>query len=236
LRAAVSRYAPRVKKTAAPTVSIVVAELKKLASKRMRDGMLRFGIPNGNALGIEMNKIQSLAKRVGRSHELAEELWQTNIYEARILASFVAEPERVTPAEMDRWCRDFDSWAVCDTVCFKLWDRTPHAFARIDAWAKAKQEFVKRASFALLASVALHDKKIGDAEFAKRFALIERASDDERNFVKKGVSWALRSVGRRSPALRKESLALAKLLSESTDATKRWIGKDALRDLSRRKS
>ena len=210
-----------------------VASLKRLGSKKVRDGMARYAIPSENAFGVPMNKIQKLAKSLGKDHELAEALWSAGWYEARLLAAYVDEPARVTPAQMDRWCKDFDNWAVPDTVCFVLFDRTPHAFAKIAKWSRRKDEFGKRAAFALLASVALHDKAAKDSAFLKRLPLIERASADERNFVKKGVSWALRSVGKRNPKLRAAAIALAKRLAASREPAARWIGKDALRDLGR---
>ncbi len=150
-----------------------------------------------------------------------------------MLAAFVGDPARVTPAEMDRWCKDFDSWGICDTVCFSLWDRTPHAMKKIRQWSTRREEFVKRAAFALLASVALHDKAMSDAAFVKCLPIIERCATDGRNFVKKGVSWALRLVGRRSRALHKSSIALSKRLAASTNPVERWVGKDALKDLMR---
>ena len=133
---------------------------------------------------------------------------------------------------MDRWCRDFDSWGICDTVCFHLFDRTPHAFRKVEVWAKRRGEFQKRASFALLASLALHDKKTDDGAFADCLPLIEAAATDGRNFVKKGVSWALRGIGGRSVTLHGAAMELANRLSQSEDATERWIGKDAAKDLS----
>ncbi len=211
-----------------------VASLKSLGSKKVRDGMARYAIPSEKAFGVPMNRIQKLAKSLGKDHELAEALWDTGWYEARLLAAYVGEPEKVTPALMDRWCRDFDNWAVPDTVCFVLFDRTPHAFAKIAKWARRKDEFGKRAAFALLASVALHDKRADDDAFLRCLPLIETAAGDDRNFVKKGVSWALRSVGKRNPKLRAAALALAKTLAVSQEPAPRWVGKDALRDLSRR--
>jgi 3-methyladenine DNA glycosylase AlkD len=210
-----------------------VDELRRLGSRKHRDGMARYAIPSDRAFGVPMGKIQALARKLGKSHALAEALWKTGWYEARTLAAYVEVPERVTPAQMDRWCRGFDNWAICDTVCFQLWDRTPHAFAKVRAWADRREEFVRRAAFALLASVALHDRESGDEPFARCLPLVERAASDERNFVKKGVSWALRSVGRRSRGLHAKSVALARRLAESPDAASRWIGKDALRDLTR---
>ena len=149
-----------------------------------------------------------------------------------MLAVFVAEPARVTPALMDRWARDFDNWAICDHACFHLFDRTPHAWRKIAQWSKSREEFVKRAAFALLASVALHDKQAPDAPFLKALPLVERGATDERNFVKKGVSWALRGVGRRNAAVHGPSVAVARRLAASESPAARWVGRDALRELT----
>lgn len=211
----------------------VVAMLKRMGSKKVRDGMARYAIPSDKAFGVAVGKIRDLGKRLGRDHELAIELWKEEWYEARMLCAFIDDPAKVTPAQMDRWCKDFDSWAICDTICFHLFDRTPHAFKKITQWSREKGEFRRRAAFALLASVALHDKKAEDGPFVKCLPLIERAASDERNFVKKGVSWALRGVGRRSRMLHEASMELAERLAESTNATARWVGKDVLKDITR---
>ena len=213
-------------------VAEALAWLKKHAKKSVRDGMARYAIPNDKALGVLMGDIQKLAKLLGRDHALTLELWKTDVYEARMLCAYVDEPARVTPAQMDAQARDFDNWAICDTLCFALWVRTPHAFAKIKKWATHKDEYVKRASFALLASMALKHKESTDADYLRFLPLMERAARDERNFVKKAVSWALRGVGRRSVKLNKASLALAKKLSSSAEQAPRWIGKDAFRELS----
>ena len=207
--------------------------LERLGSAKHRDGYARYGIVAEKAFGVPMNQIQKLGKQLGRDHALALALWKTGWYEARLLTAYVDDPEQVTAAQMDQWVKDFDSWGVCDTLCFALWDRTPHAYRKIDQWATRREEFVKRAAFALLASVALHDKTAPDAPFMKSLKRIERASTDDRNFVKKGVSWALRLVGRRSPALYASSVSLSRKLAASEDRAARWIGKDALRDLGR---
>ena len=153
-----------------------------------------------------------------------------------MLTAFVDDPAKVTAAQMDRWARDFDNWAICDTLCFHLFDKTPHAWRKIDQWAARREEFVKRAAFALLASVALHDKRAPDAPFLRALPLVERASTDDRNFVKKGVSWALRLIGRRNPALNTAALGVARRLAASSDAAARWIGKDAVKELERWKA
>src|SRR4051794_34965870 len=161
------------------SVDAVIAELKRLSNKATREGMLRYAIPNDNAFGVPVGAIRDLGKELGHDHKLAQELWDSGWYEARLLTAFVEDPQQVTPAQMDRWCKDFDSWGVCDTLCFHLFDRTPHAFKKVAQWSKRKEEFVKRAAFALLASLALHDKKADDKLFEKCLPLIERAASDE---------------------------------------------------------
>jgi 3-methyladenine DNA glycosylase AlkD len=213
------------------SVQAALAALEEMSTPHDRENLARFGITASKAFGVSMANLQLLAKRLGRDHELAAALWETGWYEARMLTSFVDEPARVTPEQMDRWCRDFDNWGICDTVCFHLFDRTPHAWAKVTEWSGESAEFVKRAAFALLASLAGHDKKAGDAPFLAALPLIERAATDERNFVKKGVSWALRGAGRRSPALHAAAVELAQRLAASPEAAARWVGKDALRDL-----
>lgn len=219
-------------KNATHNVEGVVSSLKRLGTKGTRDGMARYAIPSDNAFGVTVGEIRQLGKRLGHNHELALGLWQTGFYEARMLAAFVDDPESVTPAQMDRWCKDFDNWAICDTVCFHLFDKTPHAFRKVAHWADRRNEFEKRAAFALLASLGVHDKEASDDEFARCLPLIERASTDERNFVKKGVSWALRVVGRRSRELNEASVKLSEKLAKSDNAAARWIGKDALKELT----
>ena len=205
--------------------------LERHGSARNREGMARYAIRSEHILGVSVADIRAFAKQLGLNHELALTLWKAGIYEARMLAVFVAEPTRVTPALMDRWASDFDNWSICDTACIHLFDRTPHAFAKIAEWSDARPEFVRRAAFALLASVAGHDKTTGDESFLRGLELVELAADDERNFVKKAVSWALRRTGQRNRALHAAAEDVARRLAASTDRTRRWIGKDALRDL-----
>ena len=206
--------------------------LKRHSSKRNRDGMARYAIPSDYAFGVSVSDIRVLAKRLGRNHKLAAALWKTGWYEARMLTSFVDEPASVTPVQMDRWARDFDNWAICDTICFHLFDRTPHAWRKVAEWCDRREEFVKRAAFALLWGLTVHDKSAADAQFVESLAFIERAATDERNFVKKAVNMALRAIGKRNPALNAVAVASARRLASSTQATERWVGKDALRELT----
>jgi len=209
-----------------------LAWMKRRGTKRNREGMERFAIHADKAFGVSVGALRDYAKRLGRDHELAAALWATGWYEARMLASFVDEPTRVTPAQMDRWCREFDSWAICDTVCFHLFDRTPHAFSKVEQWAVRRDEFVKRGAFALLWGLTVHDKQAGDELFVQCLPLIERAAEDDRNFVKKAVNMALRAVGKRTPGLNAAAVLVAQRLAASPDAAPRWIGVDALRELT----
>ena len=214
-------------------VDAVVASLKRAATKAVRDGMARYGIPSDKAFGVSVGALKKIAKRLGRNHALAVGLWDTGWYEARMLAAFVDEPARVTPAQMDRWCRDFDNWAVCDTICFHLFDRTPHAWPKVAQWSARRDEFVRRAAFALLWGLTVHDKHAGDDRFTEALALVERAATDERHFVKKAVNMALRAVGKRNPRLKAAAISAARRLADSPHAAARWVGSDALRELDR---
>ena len=213
-------------------VRTLLAELERLGSKKRRAEMAtRYGIHTDKAFGTTMADMQKIARRTGRDHALAAALWETGVYEARMLAALVDAQEQVTAAQMDRWCAGFDNWALCDTHCMHLFDRTPHAFGKVERWARSRAEFVRRAAFALLASLALHDKNAANDRFARCLPLIEDAAADERNFVKKAVSWALRAVGERNAELNAASLAVAGRLADSTNAAARWVSRDALRQL-----
>jgi 3-methyladenine DNA glycosylase AlkD len=209
--------------------SEVIARLKAEATAKDLEGMARYAIPSDKAFGVAMNKIQKLAKELGKDHDLAEALWESGWYEARILAGYVDEPARVTPAQMERWCRDFDNWAICDTVCFALFKRVPHAWAKANVWSQRKKEFEKRAAFALI--WALAGSADEDEPFFDSLALIEDAATDERNFVKKAVDMALRAIGKRSVALNRAARETAGKLVKSANPTAAWIGKHALKEL-----
>lgn len=206
--------------------------LRRAGSKANRIGMARFAIPSDRAFGVRMPRIQAYAKQIGRQHELAAELWKSGWYEARLLAAYVDDPSQVTPAQMDAWCKDFDNWAVCDTLCFALFDRTPHAWKKVTAWARRKDEYVKRAGFALLWGLTVHDKSAPNARYVEGLALIEKHATDERYYVKKAINMALRAVGKRNAVLHAEASSVAKRLAASTNVAARWVGSDALRELS----
>jgi 3-methyladenine DNA glycosylase AlkD len=217
----------------AERVDAALAWLERRSSKRVREDMLsRYGITAPKAWGVPVGTIQQLGKQLGRDHDLALALWPTGWYEARMLCAFIDQPERVTPAQMDRWVRDFDNWGICDTICFHLFDRTPHAWKKLGPWSRRREEFVKRAAFALLAGLALHDKKADDAAFLAALALVEPAAVDDRNFVKKGVSWGLRVLGRRNRTLNAACLATARRLARSDQPAAQWIGRQAAKELA----
>ena len=215
-------------------VAEAIDALKRLGSKAGRDGMARYGLPSDKAFGVSVKDVQSVAKKLGKDHGLAAALWRSGWHEARMLACYVDEPERVTPAQMDAWAKDFDNWGICDTVCFVLFDKTPHAWKKVEAWSKRKEEFVRRAAFALLWGLTVHDKEAEDARFTRGLSLIEAAATDDRHYVKKAVNMALRATGKRNPELRVAALSTAKKLALLTSESARWVGRDALRELSRR--
>lgn len=211
----------------------VLKWLERKGTRRNVEGMKRYGIETRlRVFGVPVGMLQSLAKRLGKNHDLAAALWDSGCYEARMLAAFVDDPSRVTRRQMNAWVADLDNWAICDTLCFHLFDRTPFAFKKASQLAASPREFVKRSGFALMASLALHDKAATDEQFLVFLPLIEKGASDDRNFVKKGVSWALRGIGRRNLALNAAALEVARRLSQSEIAVSRWVGKDALRELA----
>lgn len=209
----------------------VISLLKKHANPKNAAGMARFGINPKNTLGISIPFLRALAKKIGKDHKLAGQLWKTRIHEARLLAGFIDDYKLITIKQMDKWVKDFDSWDICDQVCSNLFDKTPVAYQKAKQWAKRKEEYVRRAGFVMMACLSVHDKKAPDEKFLPFFPLIEKYSTDERNFVKKAVNWALRQMGKSRPGLKNKAAALAKKLSESDSPSARWIGKDALREL-----
>jgi 3-methyladenine DNA glycosylase AlkD len=207
-----------------------VKKLKSMANPKNVEGMARFGINPKNTLGVSIPFIRKLGKELGKDHRLAGELWETGIHEARILASLVEEPEKITSSQMDKWAADFDSWDVCDQVCMNLFDRTPFAYRKIVQWSGRREEFVRRAAFSLIASLACHDKAAKDAVFEKLLPVIKKASTDERNFVRKAVNWALRGVGKRNRKLNAKALETAREIAAMDSKAAKWIAKDAIRE------
>lgn len=210
----------------------VLAELKRLGSEDGRSGMARFGINTDRAFGVSMAQLRPLARTYKRDHDLALALWASGYHEARLLAVLVDDPKQVTPAQMDAWAAEFDSWDICDQACMKLFDRTPYVEEKIAVWVEDEREFVRRAGFATMAAYAVHGKAVPDARYLAFLPLIERHATDSRNFVKKSINWALRQIGKRSQDLHRPALALANRLVASDDKTKRWIGRDAVKELT----
>jgi 3-methyladenine DNA glycosylase AlkD len=214
---------------------VIVDILRSRANPANVAGMARFGISTAGTLGIPVGTLRALARENGRSHELALALWDSGIHEARILATIIDEPERVTAAQMNRWARDFDSWDVCDQACQNLFRYTPRAFQQAARWARARPEFVRRAGFSLMAGLAVESKEGTDAQFEAFLPLIAEASSDPRNFVKKAVNWALRQIGKRNPHLRTRAIEVAGQIRAQGSPPARWIANDALRELTPRR-
>lgn len=215
------------------TAKDVLARLERIGTKKTVDGMARYGITTQrHVVGVPTNALLKLAKEIGTDHALALALWKTNCYEAQMLASLIDDAAQVTTAQMDAWTNTFDNWAIVDTVCFKLFDQSPHAWKKAPQYARSRKEFVKRTGVVLMACLALHDKSAADKQFKPFLPMLEKCASDDRNFVMKGVSWALRSIGPRSAALHKATIAVANRLAKSETAASKWVGKDALRALN----
>ncbi|HEV2445375.1 MAG TPA: DNA alkylation repair protein [Candidatus Sulfopaludibacter sp.] len=213
------------------TAAELIAILQSHANPDNVAGMARYGIRTDAAFGVPMPVLRSLAKQAGKDHALALDLWESGIHEARILATLVEELGRVTPRQMDRWARDFDSWDVCDQACHNLFRYTPRAFEKAAEWARDRREFVKRAGFSLMAGLAVKAKTASGAQFEAFLPLIAEAAGDDRNMVKKAVNWALRQIGKRNPRLRRKAMASAEKIRKQGTRSARWIASDALREL-----
>ena len=209
----------------------IITHLSSLRNEYNREGMGRFGINVEKAFGITVNYLRKLAKQIGINHSLALELWNTEYHEARILATMIDDPAKVTPAQMDKWVKDFDSWDLCDGCCNNLFRKTPFALEKAMLWSSSEKTFIKRAGFAMIAILAVHDKRADDEMFLEFLERIKEKSDDERNFVKKAVNWALRNTGKRNRILNKEAIKAAKEIYKTGTKSGKWIAGDALREL-----
>jgi 3-methyladenine DNA glycosylase AlkD len=214
----------------------ILASLQTLANTENVAGMARYGINPQGTLGISLYTLRPMAKKIGQNHELALELWEAGIHEARLLAVFIDDPGQVTPEQMDRWAGDFDSWDICDQACTSLFDQTPHAYAKAYEWSADRREFVKRGGFVLMAGLAVHDRTASDDILAGFFPVIVRESDDNRNFVKKAVNWALRNLGKRNLHLNALAVETANQVAQRGMPAARWIAADALRELTAEKT
>jgi len=213
-------------------VDEVLAELESLGVEEDRAGMARFGIHVENAYGVRIPVLRKLAKGIGTDHELAHALWETEVHEARTLASMIDDPAQVGEEQMESWVKDFNSWDLCDQVCDNLFARTELVFDKAVEWAGREEEYVKRAGFTMMACVAFHLKTLPDEFFVDYLSIIVREATDERNFVKKAVNWALRNIGKRNLALNAKAIETAREIEKIDDKTARWIAKDALRELT----
>jgi 3-methyladenine DNA glycosylase AlkD len=214
-------------------VNEIVAKLQTMESEENRLGMGRFGINVDRALGIKVTDLRKLARGIEKNHDLAIQLWESGIHEARLLATMIDQPSEVTEKQMENWAADLDSWDMVDQVCNNLFRKTPFAHIKVVDWAARDEEFVKRAGFAMMAVLAVHDRNSGDNVFQKYLDLIERESSDGRNFVKKAVNWALRQIGKRNPALWEKAIVTAGRIADQDTTNARWIAADARRELTR---
>jgi 3-methyladenine DNA glycosylase AlkD len=209
--------------------------LELLASRpdpKAVEGMARYGIVAKKVYGgWSTPALQKLASEIGRHHALAQELWAAGFFEARALATMIEEPAKVTGRQMNQWAKDFNNWAICDGACINVFRYTGVAHQKCVEWSVRREEFVKRAGFALMAGLAVADKAARDDAFLKFLPLIKRAALDERNMVKKGVNWALRQIGKRNVRLNRAALAACREIQLLDSRAARWIASDARREL-----
>jgi 3-methyladenine DNA glycosylase AlkD len=210
----------------------VLSALRSLSNPSAVSSMARFGIKADKAFGVSVPALRKLARSIGKDHTLAQDLWDSGLHEARELATMIADPKQVTEDSMERWVKDIDSWDVCDHCCGNLWDKTPFAYRKARQWSRRPEEFVKRASFSLMAALAVHDKAAIDERFTRFLPIIKRESTDERNFVKKAVNWALRQIGKRNRNLNRQAINTAREIQKLNSKSARWIAADALRELT----
>ena len=214
-------------------VDEVITELKKLSSPKRISSQEYFGIKNVQSFGLTVPQMRAIAKRIGINHPLALQLWKTKIHEARHIASMIADEKFLTEKLMEQWLKDLNSWDIVDGCCSNYFRKSPVAYQKAMEWTSPKKEFEKRAGFSLMCYLAVHDKKAEDKKFEQFLPLIKKHSDDERNFVRKAVNWALRQIGKRNERLCKKTISIGKEISKKEDASSRWIATDALRELEK---
>ena len=209
----------------------IISKLKSHSNPKNIEGMARFGISSKNTLGVSTPVLRKMAKEIGKNHKLAQELWDSRIHEARILACFIDDPAKVTKKQINSWARDFDSWDTCDQCCGNLFDKTDFAWEKAFELSHRKEEFVRRTGFVLMATLSVHDKKAKNSDFEKFFPLLKQYATDERNFVKKAVNWSLRQIGKRNLILNKKAIKLAIEIQKIDSKSAKWIANDAIREL-----
>jgi len=212
------------------SVDEVLKRLEVEAKSDQLAGMARYGIVVEKRLGVSIPELRKIAKELGKNHDIALELWKTGISDALILASMIGEPEKLTEEQMEEWVKDFNSWDVCDQVCNNLFNKHPLVWKKILDWSKREEVFVKRAAFALLSSLAVHNKA-PDEKFIDFLPVIKREAVDNRNYVKKAVNWALRNIGKRSLNLNKSAINVAREIHQIDSKASRWIASNAIREL-----
>ncbi|HEY3273819.1 MAG TPA: DNA alkylation repair protein [Methanocella sp.] len=214
-----------------PGVDEIVERLRAISSPEVKDGMVKLGINVEKALGVDTTRLKNIAGELGKDHVLALALWDTGIHEARIIAAWIGDPRQLTEEQMDRWVTDFDSWDLCDHTCWTLFDKTPFAYKKCLEWASDDREYVKRSGFVMMAALAIHDKNAPDETFLQFFPFIVKGASDERNMVKKAVSWALRQTGKRNLALNRAAVAVAEEIKQIDCGPARRAAIDVLREL-----
>ena len=209
----------------------VIRLLRSRRNPRNIAGMAHFGISPKNTLGVPVPFLRALARKIGKNHSLALDLWRSRFHEARILASLIGDPRALTATQAEKWVKQIDSWDVCDQLCMNLLRQTPFAWNKARNWPRRSETFVKRAGFVLMATLAVHAKDKPDSAFIRLFPLLLAGARDERNFVRKAVNWAVRQIGKKNRALNRRAMVLSRRIFRLGNPAARWIASDAIREL-----
>ncbi|MBN1536322.1 MAG: DNA alkylation repair protein [Anaerolineales bacterium] len=213
-------------------INSIITQLYNQSNQNNVAGMAHYGINPEHALGISIPILRKMAKEIGRNHSLAQELWDSGIHEARLLAVYITDPSQATEEQMESWVKDINSWDLCDGFCNNLMVRTPFAVQKAIEWSNRPETYVKRAAFSLMACIAVHHKQLPDQQFEAFLDLVYKQANDDRNFVKKAVNWALRQIGKRNTNLNQKAISMAKQIQRLDSKAARWIADDALRELT----
>ncbi|MDY7018952.1 MAG: DNA alkylation repair protein [Chloroflexota bacterium] len=209
----------------------ILEKLKPLSNPEAIEFMAKYGITPEKTYGVSIPNLRRLARETGTNHELAQQLWASDIRETRILASMIDDPLIVTEEQMEKWVKDFDYWEICDQCCQNLFGKTKFAYQKAIEWSSSDKEFIKRTGFVLMARLAVGDKKADDEQFEKFLPIIKKEASDSRNYVKKAVNWALRQIGKRNLHLNKKAIETAKEIHKTDSKSAKWIASDAIREL-----
>lgn len=209
----------------------IIKELQAQASEKYKANVVKMGIPEEHCIGVSTGEVRSIAKKIGKSNELAFELWNTNYHEARLLAVLILDKKERTHSDIEKLMSEVVSWDLCDHLCKNLIAKMKDYKEFIYKWINSNHIYKKRAAYTLIATSAIHDKKLSKDTLDKYLKLIREAQDIEHDHIKKAVAWALKEIGKRDFDYNEKALLVAHELLDNGDKTQVWIAKNAIKEL-----